>query len=107
MSELSERYESEIVRLRGLIEEHVRDRKKVRVFLWALVLAPFGFFVHPVVAGGIAFVALSLYFTGLYLSSMHYWDRTEQLRRTTRELAKLRASEGEEKAAPPADSPAK
>lgn len=94
MSELLERYQAEAVRLQGLIAEHQRDRKKVRLFLWGLVLAPFGFFFHPIAAAGVVFVVLSLYFTGLYLSSMHYWDRTDQLRRVTRELAKLEAAEG-------------
>ncbi len=91
MSELFQRYEAEVVRLEGLIEEHRRDREKVRVFLYGLLIAPLGFFVHPVAAAGIAFVALSLYFCGLYLSSMHYWDRQGQLARIRRELDKLRA----------------
>lgn len=93
MSELSERYEAEIVRLEGLIAEHRRDRQKVRLFLWGLLLAPFGFFVHPVAVAGVVFVALSLYFTGLYLSSMHYWDRTDQLRKVRQELARVAGPE--------------
>lgn len=83
------------MRLEGLIEEHKRDRQKVRLFLWGLFLAPFGFFFHPIAAAGVVFVVLSLYFTGLYLSSMHYWDRTDQLRRVRRELTKLEANDSE------------
>ena len=93
MSELSERYAAEIVRLEGLIAEHQRDRQKVRLFLWGLLLAPFGFFVHPIAVAGLIFVVLSLYFSGLYLSSMHYWDRTDQLRKVRHEHARIAAPE--------------
>lgn len=89
-AELENRYQEEATRLVALIAEHERDRKNVRWFLVGLVVAPFGLVFHPLAAGGIAFVALSFYFCGLYLSSMHYWDRTEQLRRVNRELDKLR-----------------
>ena len=95
-AQLVERYTAEIVRLQALIEQVDRDRKKVRVFLWGLLLAPFGAFVHILVVAGIALIALSLYFCGLCLSSMHYWDRTDQLKHLRRSLAKLRpAREGD------------
>lgn len=89
-AQLVERYKAEIERLQALINDVERDRKKLRVFLWGLLIAPFGAFIHILVVAGIAFVALSLYFCGLYLASMHYWDRTDQLKHLRRSLAKLR-----------------
>jgi hypothetical protein len=93
-SERTQRWEAEISRLESLVEEHRRDRKRMAVFLWGLLLCPVaGYFLTPWAMLGVAFVVLALYFCGLYLSSMHYWDRTDQLKRARRELDKLNAPE--------------
>lgn len=88
-ADLRGRYEAEVTRLEGLVHEHERDRRRVRLFLWGVALALPLYFVHPLAALGAAFIAVSLYLSGLYLSSMHFWDRKEQLRRAKRELARL------------------
>lgn len=91
--ELIPKYEAEIVRL----EEHASalraERRGAPWFLLGLLMAPFGMYYGVVLAVGIAVVALSLFGTTIYLTSIRINERLYELEMARAQLEKLRVGD--------------
>ena len=86
--EATTKWEAEIVRLTGLIEDQKRERIHLRVWPLVGIVAGIavGFFVMPAV-GIVAFLlSIVTYFVGIYLTHVHISERTFLLERAQEQL---------------------
>jgi hypothetical protein len=105
------KWQDEILRLKGLIQEQHQERRSMRIWLYAAAVAgPAGFFYRPWLGPVLVGFLVTIFGVGVYLTHVHISERTFLLERAREELARLGGQEvepAEEKASPgaPAHAP--
>lgn len=91
MTAATEKHEAWAAEIRAQLARYATMRKQVRFFpLFAVVTAPFGFFVAPWLALMILIGWLSLWATTLYITHMKGWQYKQELQQIRADIAQLR-----------------
>lgn len=94
------KWQDEIVRLKGLIQEQHQEQRGMRVWLiLAAIVGPAGFIYRPWLGPVLSAFSLTIFGVGVYLTRVHISERTFLLERAREELARLGGQEAEESVA--------